>query len=222
MKYFFFITYLFLSLTLISQESSVRFRKLSPEGGFSFRAILSIEQDHQGFIWFGTKNGLYKHDSRNIIRYNNEPGDSHSLIDDRINLITKDKADKLWIATESGLCYYDYVKNRFFNYPIYNSTKQQVDRNITSMVFDHNGNMWIISDYGLGIVDINNQSFEAISLKNNIGIPNELHADAKNRIWITTDSGSVLKKQNEDSEFDVFCRIREANINTLAVQDDKL
>jgi len=38
------------------------------------------------------------------------------LIDDRINLITKDKADKLWIATESGLCYYDYVKNRFFNY----------------------------------------------------------------------------------------------------------
>jgi signal transduction histidine kinase/ligand-binding sensor domain-containing protein/DNA-binding response OmpR family regulator len=222
MKYFFFITYLFLSLTLFSQESSIRFRKLSPEGGFSFRAILSIEQDHQGFIWFGTKNGLYKHDSRNIIRYNNETDDSHSLIDDRINLITKDKVDKLWIATESGLCYFDYVKNRFFNYPIYNSTKQQVDRNITSMVFDHYGKMWIISDYGPGIVDINNQSFEAISLKTNIGIPNGLCADAKNRIWITTNNGYVLKKQNENSKFDVFCRIREANINTLAVQEDKL
>ena len=224
MKYCFVFILVFLSITLFSQEPSMRFRKLSPEGGFSFRAIFSIEQDHQGFIWFGTKNGLFKHDSRNIIRYNNVIGDPHSLIDDRINVITKDKDDKLWIATENGLCFYDYVHNHFIHYPIYNSIKQQVDKNITSMVFDHDGNLWIIGNSVFGIADVENHLFSEIPLTQDtdIGSPNGLHVDANNQIWITTNAGYVLRKQNPYNKFKVFCRIRNANINTIAVDYDKL
>lgn len=222
MRYYLTLILVGLSILNFGQETSLRLRQLSPDGGFSFSAIFSIEQDHQGFIWFGTKNGLFKHDSQNIIKFNNVLNDPFSLIDNRINLIKRGNDNKLWIATEGGLCYYDHNNNQFIKYPIYNSFKQQVDENITSMIFDESRNLWIISNFGLGIVDIENHLFSSIDIGKEIINPNGLYFDDSNRIWLTTNDGYLFLKQDKYSKFKLFSHTRNATIHTLAVGKENI
>ncbi len=202
MRIYCFILFIYLSIPLFSQETSLRFRQLSPEGGFSYSAIFSIEQDYSGVIWFGTKNGLHRHDSQNIKKFTHVLDDANSLIDNRINVILKNE-NKLWVATEGGLCYYDHYKNIFIPFPLHNTYKQKADDNIISMVFDQEGKLWIISNLGLGVVDLENHLVHRINLKEKVS-PKKLYIDKNNKIWLTTAEGYLFWSENPYDEFNLF------------------
>ncbi|RYF21070.1 MAG: hypothetical protein EOO42_11240, partial [Flavobacteriales bacterium] len=69
------ISILFLALTIFSFENAVaqnlKFKHISVEDGLSNSTIECIFQDHRGFIWFGTRDGLNKYDGNQITVYKN-------------------------------------------------------------------------------------------------------------------------------------------------------
>lgn len=49
---------------LLAQNRPVKFERIGIEHGLSQSSARRILQDHQGFMWFGTQNGLNKHEDQ--------------------------------------------------------------------------------------------------------------------------------------------------------------
>lgn len=51
----------------------------STEDGLSHDRVLCMTKDSEGFMWFGTWDGINRFDGHNFIAYKARPGDSSSL-----------------------------------------------------------------------------------------------------------------------------------------------
>ena len=78
---------------------------------------LLFYKDKEGFVWFGTRNGLSRYDGNSFLTFRPEIGDEVSLADNRIYDLTEDKDGFLWISTTPELysCY-DLQRARFVDY----------------------------------------------------------------------------------------------------------
>ena len=65
--------------------------------------VISMHQDHLGYIWFGTFNGLNRYNGVNIEEYYSKPEDSTSLSNYYIEKIAHDSNGNIWVATQNGL-----------------------------------------------------------------------------------------------------------------------
>ena len=94
----------------------IRFAPFSVEGRSFQSRILSIAQDNNGFLWFGTANGLYRYDGYNLKPYLHDPGDPNSSIEDTIWIVYKDRSGMLWVGTSGGLDRVDPDQETFQHY----------------------------------------------------------------------------------------------------------
>jgi signal transduction histidine kinase/ligand-binding sensor domain-containing protein len=81
--------------------------------GLSQSEILCIFQDSEGYIWFGTQNGLNKFDGYTFESFFNDPSDSTTISNNWIFGITEDQNGMLWIGTKGGLNKYDKLTGNF-------------------------------------------------------------------------------------------------------------
>jgi ligand-binding sensor domain-containing protein len=59
-----------------------------------------ITQDPKGYMWFGTTGiGLFRYDGYQMINYKNDPANSNSLANNRVECIYADSADIIWLGT---------------------------------------------------------------------------------------------------------------------------
>jgi len=79
------------------------FEHLTVEDGLPENSVRCILQDHLGYMWFGTQNGLVKYDGYNMTVYQPEPDDSLSISWTQIMTIYEDKSGTLWVGTLGGL-----------------------------------------------------------------------------------------------------------------------
>ena len=56
-------------------------------------------QDHYGFMWFGTSDGLNRYDGKNITVYKNDPLDTNSISSNIVISFYEGKDGELWICT---------------------------------------------------------------------------------------------------------------------------
>jgi ligand-binding sensor domain-containing protein len=113
MKKTILVIYLLLSVLLTYGESTnFQFRHYSVENGLSSNAVRSMIQDKNGFIWFGTDEGLNRYDGITIkkYRYNN------NLMDQYVCCLY-DSGDHIWVGTYRGVYLYDYVTESFTGRP---------------------------------------------------------------------------------------------------------
>ncbi len=120
----------------------------------------SIEQDHRGRIWIGTKGqGLLcivpkGEDTYQIQRFNKNPEDPYSISSDNLYGIYEDNLNRIWIgAYEGGLNYVDesdpsnirfiHYYNDLKNYPI-----QEADK-VYCITSDRRGNIWVGTSNGV-------------------------------------------------------------------------
>jgi ligand-binding sensor domain-containing protein/serine phosphatase RsbU (regulator of sigma subunit) len=83
-------------------QSHIIFNHLTINDGLSQSSVTCILQDRQGFMWFGTQDGLNRYDGYNIKIFKNNPGDSTSLTDNFIFSVYEDQSGTLYIETQSG------------------------------------------------------------------------------------------------------------------------
>ena len=86
---------------------------LGIEHGLSNNAVNCIYQDHNGFMWFGTYDGLNRYDGYNFIVYRNELSDIGSLANNRVDCLTEDIHHRLWVGTRGGVCIYNNTNGQF-------------------------------------------------------------------------------------------------------------
>ncbi len=208
-KWHFLLLILFiLTIQIIPQEYP--FGHLSVEDGLSNNVVNCILQDHLGFLWFGTEDGLNRFDGYDIKIYRHNPEDINSIPSNSIWSIFEDHEGFLWIGTNSGeISRYDYKTDKFTNWKIDSSSKKQ--NRITSIYEDQNGLLWI-GTYKDGLYKYNlsagklyhwqHQTNSQNSLSNNY--ITSILKDHSGNLWVSTYNG--LNKFNPESAERPFIR----------------
>jgi ligand-binding sensor domain-containing protein/two-component sensor histidine kinase len=70
--------------------------------GIANNSINCIQQDNNGFLWFGTSEGAFRYDGYGFKPFRNFPGDATTLVDNVVTTMFAEN-NKLWIGTRSGL-----------------------------------------------------------------------------------------------------------------------
>jgi len=180
-------------------SAELRFETVAAEQGLDISQITAIAQDSQGYMWFGTSNGLMRYDGLHSATYKNIYADSFSLANDAILALFVDNQGRLWIGTLGGLLLYDERGDRFIRYrPNTPSESGAGKMAVTQIVSDGNGALWLGTGDGLQHFNpgtgefsaLRHQPNDATSLRDNR--VKTLTRDAQGRLWIGSPSGLDL------------------------------
>ncbi len=151
---------LFLLAGSQSLTSNLRFGRLSVDKGLSQAKVYCAYQDSQGYLWFGTEDGLNKYDGYSYEVYKYNPTDEKAISNNIVRCIFEDSKKNLLIGTDNGLNIYvptDGSFKRFQNNP---ADKNSLSNNIISAITeDKNGVLWIGTSNGLNAFDLTNGKF---------------------------------------------------------------
>ncbi len=196
MKKKIFINILILILSTIpwaNAQKHINFETLSLEDGLSQSSVNCILQDSQGFMWFGTLDGLNRYDGYQVMVYRNNPEDSTSIADNAISCLYQDQQDRLWIGiTNGGLSRYDKINEIFINYTFEPENNYSISTNdVHSIAEDNNGTLWIATSEGLNCFDQAKQGFHHFKngdkpADNRI---NQIKKGKNGLLWLATDGG---------------------------------
>lgn len=152
-------------MALSAQPIDVRFEHLTQEQGLSNNLVIAIVQDHQGFMWFGTHDGLNKYDGYQITPYRHDPSDSTSLSSNWIESLLVDQAGVLWEGTYGGgLNRFDASTNTFIRYPYDPENPSGIsDSEVAALYEDSEGMLWVGTLGGLNRFDRDTETFTLYS-----------------------------------------------------------
>ncbi len=140
-----------LTATLFAQPNDIRFEHRSVEQGLSNFALTKIVQDQQGFLWFGTEDGLNKYDGYEFTVYKPDAADSNSLPSRVVQALYVDHAGNLWIgAGNDGLRRYNPDIDKFDRFKHDPRNLESLAGKFISAIFeDSRRDLWIGTYRGL-------------------------------------------------------------------------
>jgi diguanylate cyclase (GGDEF)-like protein len=132
------------------------FAHLGSDEGLSQGTIMAIVQDAQGFLWFGTEDGLDRFDGYEIRHFIHERNDPDTLPTNWIAALARDASGRLWVGSDGGgLVWRDAMLGRF-RPPLLNTGQTPIrsEERIRALHIDHSGNIWVAThDAGVIVLD---------------------------------------------------------------------
>ena len=124
---------------------------LGIEQGLSNNSVRCVFQDHKGFMWFGTEDGLNRFDGYSFTVFKHDPANKNSLEPGMILCLENGNDEKLWIGFDfGGLNSYEPISKKITPY------KDQLNKlcsaknvRVNSIVKDTTGVLWLGTDNGL-------------------------------------------------------------------------
>lgn len=131
-----------------AQGSNVKFDHIAEKEGLSQVSVLCILQDRQGFMWFGTQDGLNKYDGYTFTVYRNAPENSNSLGSNFIRALIEDRDGIIWIGGRGGgLTRFDPAAGTFKNYLHEKNNPNTLSGNsINDILQSRDGILWIATE----------------------------------------------------------------------------
>ena len=88
-----------LSLFQICSAQNGRFKmhRVLPPPGLQTEIHAGV-QDSQGYMWFGTDNGLYRYDGYNYTTYFDDPLNSNSLVSHHVETVYAGRNGIIWVG----------------------------------------------------------------------------------------------------------------------------
>lgn len=151
-KNLYFIIFSFCCNFIFGQYTNLKFENLNTNEGLSSSTCLEVFQDSQGFLWFGTIDGLNKYNGYEFEVMRPIFNDSTSISNNRINVIQEDKQTHLWIGTNNGLNFYNRNTKKFkrislYDQPLKFNNPKQI---INTLLYDEEENQfWVGTTNGI-------------------------------------------------------------------------
>ena len=186
-----------ISNLVIAQPQDLFFKQISVEQGLSHGSVMSIFQDHKGFMWFGTTYGLSMYDGYQFKVYLNNPSDTTTIDNNGITYITEDSKNRLWIGTNESLNLLDWNGNRFIHYRNNKSNSKSIsDGPVICVLEDSDQTLWVTTSEVLHEFDPESGNFIRYIPKEEdgkiIGEIGALYEDSRQNLWVATESGIRL------------------------------
>ncbi|WP_159637468.1 ligand-binding sensor domain-containing protein [Sphingobacterium composti Ten et al. 2007 non Yoo et al. 2007] len=159
------------------QAQHYYFNHYKVEDGVSNNTIICSAQDQDGFMWFGTKDGLNRFDGYRFKHFFLESNRTNSLVSNFIHSLLVRSNKELWVGTDQGIYIFNPYEEKFT--AIENFEKGE----ILSIQEDEEGNIWFIS---------NNRLYQYIANSHKIisktphFLINAFCIDKLNQVWVGT------------------------------------
>nr|WP_314898395.1 two-component regulator propeller domain-containing protein [uncultured Flavobacterium sp.] len=205
---------LFFLVTCFShaQFSNLKFENFDTSKGLSSSTCVDIFQDREGFLWFGTIDGLNKYNGYEFEVYRTILDDPHSISNNRINVITEDSYGRLWIGTGNGLNVFDKNTEQFYKIDLYQKKAGEANfREVINGLLYHKktNTLWVVSKNGVIKLLLDNTgggSYDTIKFTHYIHNPKDKGSidsddvtnvieDNSGNVWLGT-KGNHLHKYN--------------------------
>ncbi|MGO4773249.1 two-component regulator propeller domain-containing protein [Flavobacterium sp. W22_SRS_FK3] len=158
-KFFINLTVLMGFYALVcAQENPVKFLDISD--GLSNNSVTAIFQDSDGYMWFGTYDGLNRYDGYNFKVFRNRINDKKSLLFNTIYDIEGDSKKNIWIGGSNGICIYNKTTAAFHSVRYtFSNKKSAVLKDIIHQTETVSENMVLVASQNLGLIAFVNGSF---------------------------------------------------------------
>ena len=208
-----------------SAQTNLLFQHLTVNDGLSQGSVTCIFQDRQGFMWFGTQDGLNRYDGYAIKVFKNDPADSTTIGESFVVSITEDRDGTLWIGTVSQrdiLNRFDPLTETFTQHP-----RDSVDlrgareNNVNASYEEPSGVRWS-GTIGGGVKRFDPRTGTTETFKNDPSdskslISNNVYSvygDRSGTIWVGTREG--LEQFNRETESFIHWRHDESDPKSLS------
>ena len=178
-------------------QNSMRLYKT--EQGLPQNEVRSIAQTPDGYLWFGTRDGLARFDGVKFTVFSQQttPGIGHNMF----GAMLVDRAGRLWIATGDGLSCFEHRQFRRY------TERDGLPANaVHSLLEDRKGTLWVGTWNGLAAFD--GTRFRKFAQKD--GLPADsisgLAEDGSGGLWVGTYGGGLA-------------HITDGRIHVLTTQD---
>ena len=102
----------------VAQPGPYVFQRLDREDGLASNIVLAILQDRQGFMWFGSENGLQRYDGRQFLHYRFELNNPNSLASDIVEALLEDRQGDIWVAAPAQVTRFSPGQGKFTRVPV--------------------------------------------------------------------------------------------------------
>lgn len=197
---------LFLSMIAAARGmNDPKFETYTTENGLSHNGIVCILEDSEGFIWFGTWDGLNRFDGEKFIAYKSRPGDNSTLKNNKIREILEDDLGYIWVKTYDKRIYrFDKWKEKFV--PV---TLSQEGEDLAGLFFDEitpvaNGDVWLKTEDDRVFYVAEDQGMQVVEFTAKLGEKgkkvNFIREDRHGNLWVGTEKG-LLGYSKEGSSY---------------------
>ncbi len=167
---------------------------LSTEDGLSNNIVYDIYQDHEGFIWIATENGLNRFDGYEFKKFYHSDSDSTTLSSNIVRSVIEDENGSLWIGTFNGLNLYDRETQsfrRFIDLPDVSGNRLDLKQ----LQLAKNGKLWFNTLEAVGWFDIQSKEFHFITPETD---PFSLSISENDRVFIQTKKGKLFEFDDDN------------------------
>ena len=184
-------------------------------------SVQRIYHDKEGYMWFGTKDGLCRFDGYRTKVFRSSSVSHNKLTNNNIQCIVEDNQNHLWIGTIEGINILD--KSNYSITP-YNNSLIGRDR-INDLCVNKAGNIWIATS-SRGIIRVDrNQKNHIYQFSTKLGsIPSNrvssIYQDKEGKIWVMFWKGGLALYQPSQDNFKTLPPIGKEN-NPIRMLEDK-
>jgi len=193
-----FFLFLFTSFLFSSAQKFIRFEHILPHyNTVPISVVSSIMQDREGFLWFGTNEGLAKYDGYRFTLFAPpQSGQESSVRPASVFPIIEDSRGDIWFGTNGYGLFHFSKENEEFSQFIHDPENPAglAGNTILSLKEDKSGNLYIGTRHnGLCRYERQNNTFTRISLGENVETIWVLLIDSQNRIWAGTQESGLFR-----------------------------
>jgi len=194
------LTLLFiLNFTAQAQEVKL-FKNFGIDNPMSYNFVRTIAQDEDGFMWFGSSEGLDRFDGHQTLSFQHDSSQANSLSSSVISRILIDKQQRLWVGTfGGGLNLYRENSQDFLHFTTKTKDASLTNDSVNALFEDSKGKLWIATENGLNVLSSHEGKWLIQHISQVLGNPNSLThntvlsiIETQNKeIWIGTNGGGI-------------------------------
>jgi signal transduction histidine kinase/ligand-binding sensor domain-containing protein/DNA-binding response OmpR family regulator len=182
------------------------FTHYSVEDGLSEGVVLTMHQDREGLMWFGTFDGLNRFDGYSFKVYKSGFNSAFGLTNNRVDRITEDDLGYLWIMNNDGEVYrMNSHTEEFINFNQISSSGASNYSPVKQIYCFSGGETWLQTEAGTCIRVISSASSSEYTLdrfdyrngndpESNVNL---ISRDSHGMVWILTGNGLFQVRGNE-------------------------
>lgn len=162
-------------------------------------AVHRIFQDSEGYMWYGTVNGLCRDDGYQIKVFRSDFHTPGLLNDNIIQCISESDDNKIWFGTDHGAYILD--KNDYTISPL---DVENLSSSFIIAIWNADGFMWVSRNGALHKYDMEGSLVKIYDIRNRKGFPSHVNGLCKSRqkeMLITVSSFGVLKYDSKNDSF---------------------